>query len=210
MQPFESPLPILSDLFSDGEVQVYSKADSLPIASQCYQIVSGYVALCEVNGHEHKKLIFVFGKNDIFPHPFQLFDRRPGRTYQYCALGITQVRVIAADAVMEAINSNHELGVAYVRYLGNLLNMAFERIGDLEDLTVKERLKKRLLYFADRFGEPGEDRVLIDVPFTNADIALSIGATRETVNRMLKQLEKEKKLSMRDRKIIIHRKAFLP
>ncbi len=208
MQEYEAPSPVLAELFKHGTLQLYSKSETIPTDKGFYQIVSGYIALYEDTGKVHRKLLMIFGKDDIFPYPFQRFDYGHGRTYHYCAIDEARVRCIPHDEMKKLLDGGGDISLAAIRYMATILNMAFERIADLEDLTVMQRLKKRLNFFADRFGVPGADRVVIDIPLTHADIALSIGATRETVNRMLNQLEKEKKISMRNRKIIIHRNTF--
>lgn len=82
-------------------------------------------------------------------------------------------------------------------------NLMVERVINLQSPDTRARLVKRLHFLARRFGVKDKSRVIIDIPLNYTDIALSIGTTRETVNRLLKRLEKEGILEIKAGTIII-------
>ena len=51
-----------------------------------------------------------------------------------------------------------------------------------------------LYWLAQRFGEPTKDGLSVPVKLIHQDIAESIGATRVTITRLLKKLEREGKI----------------
>jgi len=56
---------------------------------------------------------------------------------------------------------------------------------------------------ADKHGEVKGSRIHIELPMTNQELANTIGTTRETVNRMLNQLKKQRILDTHRSEIII-------
>lgn len=54
--------------------------------------------------------------------------------------------------------------------------------------TVTERLARQLLEYARRYGRPDTDRVLIDLPLTQTELANAANASREAVAKAFKHL----------------------
>jgi CRP/FNR family transcriptional regulator, cyclic AMP receptor protein len=71
--------------------------------------------------------------------------------------------------------------------------------------SVTERLAHLLLHLADTYGVREGDDVAISAPFTHADIAHMVGATRQWVTISLRRFEEQGILSSRKSRIIIHR-----
>jgi len=209
-KPVTPPTSLMDSFFADAPVKVYAKSEHIPVAAAYYQIISGHVGLYESEKNEYRKLLFIYGATEVFPYPHQQLQRESGNDLAFCALDTVQVRAIAKTELEQAINQRRELCHELSILLADRLNLAYERISDLENVGVADRLKKRLIFFARRFGVAGNDRVVIDVPLTHADIALSIGTTRETVNRVMRQFQKEGILQMVDRKIVMPRSIVDP
>lgn len=57
--------------------------------------------------------------------------------------------------------------------------------------SVLERVAATLLRLADKFGQPGAEGVLIQLPLSRADLAGLTGSSTETVSRAMSQLRKD-------------------
>jgi CRP-like cAMP-binding protein len=69
--------------------------------------------------------------------------------------------------------------------------------------SVENRLFHLLLWLADQFGQSVVRGVLLDLRLTHQDLADTIGSTRVSVTRLLKQLEQEGKIERSKRHFIL-------
>jgi CRP/FNR family transcriptional regulator, cyclic AMP receptor protein len=94
---------------------------------------------------------------------------------------------LARQDFLDLLHGNPEVVDSLLRLLGQLVRDANEQATDLVFLDLQARVAKRLL----RLGEaeaagPG----LLDRSLTQNDLARMVGAKRQTVNRVLRTLEK--------------------
>jgi CRP-like cAMP-binding protein len=71
--------------------------------------------------------------------------------------------------------------------------------------SVTERLAHLLLHLADNYGVRQQGGIVISAPFTHADIAHMVGATRQWVTISLKRFESQGLIASRKSKIVIYR-----
>jgi CRP-like cAMP-binding protein len=85
-----------------------------------------------------------------------------------------------------------------------------ESLEDNNFRHVKARLAKCLLSFADRWPEPAQNGgVRITLPISQGDLGDLIGATRESVNKLVRQWSSDGHVEMHDRAITIKNRAAL-
>lgn len=75
--------------------------------------------------------------------------------------------------------------------LSERAELANERFLQAGTMPVKQRVARTLVSLARKMGKQTSDYLLIDVPLTRADIADMVGATQESVSRVLSQLHDE-------------------
>lgn len=68
----------------------------------------------------------------------------------------------------------------------------------------KGALYSTLIRMTNSYGIQQSDGILIDIAFTNQELANFCGMSREVVNRLLSSLKKDGKISIIDGKILIH------
>src|SRR5690606_8888875 len=68
---------------------------------------------------------------------------------------------------------------------------------------VQQKVIQSLLHLVQEYGIVKEDGILISIPLTHQDLANMLGMSRESVNRVLNQLKKEKILSINRKGILI-------
>ncbi|HET6924243.1 MAG TPA: Crp/Fnr family transcriptional regulator [Candidatus Saccharimonadales bacterium] len=189
------------DEFFVGASEVeYSRNESIDVGGVFCRLKSGYVGL--FSGQERsKRLLFIYKPGDLFPFTMHsnIFPKRP---YSYRALS----RVTLETAPVGGYDGKHFSRKALIEaldYMQSILQMQFERIDNLQKHQVQRRLLERLYFSAKRLGVKKGDRVSIDVPMSHVDLASSIGTSRETVNRLMKQLEACQILKVRRHRITI-------
>ena len=91
------------------------------------------------------------------------------------------------------------------------LRQANEQIQSLATLDVKCRIARQLIGFADKYGQPENDgHISIPVRLTQSDLANLVGATRESVNKIIVSYKERGYLSAsRDHRWTIHNRQVL-
>ena len=106
-------------------------------------------------------------------------------------------------AFRELVQSDPAFRQSVLVGLADGLRRASRNVGELHFLDVRGRLAARLTSLARR-ADPVRDR---DVPlerrFSQSDLAAMVGATRQSVNRALADLEKEGLIQVRGRQITV-------
>jgi len=114
------------------------------------------------------------------------------RSASVTALTEAEVVVLAREDFFAALAADFSLAKKVLQALSARLRRANEVIESLALQDVGGRLARYLLRLADESGQPPVDGYFVVHRPTHQEIANSIGATRETVTRMLKQFEDRK------------------
>ncbi len=108
---------------------------------------------------------------------------------------------VTAEYLGSAYSFSPEVALAHLRHSNDLLRIAYCR-----------QTEKRLLLFfcwlAQRFGKAVTEGRQIQPKLTHQEIANSIGSTRVTVTRLLKELERTGKIRWDAREKIVYAKTF--
>ncbi|MDQ0255426.1 CRP/FNR family transcriptional regulator [Evansella vedderi] len=111
---------------------------------------------------------------------------------------------------LEALfRENGEIAVAFMKWFARHTQSTQAKFRDLILCGKTGAFYSTLIRFSNSYGSLEDDGILINVQLTNQDIANYIGTTRESVNRMLNDLKKERILSMREGCILLHNIQFL-
>lgn len=91
------------------------------------------------------------------------------------------------------------------------LRHANEQIQSLATADIESRIARQLIGFADKYGQPQtEGNISIPVRLTQGDLASLIGATRESVNKIIVSYKERGYVSAsRDHRWTIHNRQFL-
>ena len=120
------------------------------------------------------------------------------------AIEDTECLKITIEDLEEALQRDHNLAVAFMRWTGIDQQKTQTKFRDLLLHGKKGALYSTLIRLSNSYGETHPEGVLIDVTLTNQEMANFCGMTREVVNRMLSDLKRDGIISMKDGKIIIH------
>ena len=114
------------------------------------------------------------------------------RSASVTALTDCELGVLARAEFFAVLARDFSLTRKILQTLSARLRKANEVIESMALLDVGGRLARYLLRLADETGQPPVDGYFVVTRPTHQEIANSIGATRETVTRMLKQFESRK------------------
>jgi CRP-like cAMP-binding protein len=111
-----------------------------------------------------------------------LFDGAP-RLATVTATSAVQVRYLSRRTVLDLVDREPRLAVAIMQSIAAKVRVLNDRLSDVLSLDVPGRLAKWLLAHAN-----GEGRLVLDQ--SQESLALSLGTTRETLNRALRRFER--------------------
>ena len=103
-----------------------------------------------------------------------------------CALTIT------GEAFQKILQQYPQVSLSLLEIVSHRLHEAREIIHQLSATPVESRLAATLLKLADKLGEDHDGELLIQLPLSRQDLADMIGATVETVSRIMSQFRKQK------------------
>jgi CRP/FNR family transcriptional regulator, cyclic AMP receptor protein len=110
---------------------------------------------------------------------------------------------IAREPFQRLMASRPSLVLAIAQQMGERLKRVEARVEDLVFRSVRVRVARMLSELAEGFGRRDGDRVVIDIPITQAELATLVGATRQTVNQALGELGKEGLVARRRQRIVL-------
>ena len=107
------------------------------------------------------------------------------------ALGPSRVTVLSSDA-RDQLLASPALARRIVDQLAVGLAQRQEALANFAPTRHIERVRRKLLQLARRYGHVVRDGIRIDVPLSHALLAEMIGSSRETVTRALDELQRDR------------------
>lgn len=141
--------------------------------------------LSEVSSaHGDAMALFVAGPGDVVGHDAFL---APSGSRTTTLRAMTECVVLAIDArdLATKVRARPVLAMAFLEKVALQLRERTETLADLRFLTVEARLAKRLIELSRRHGRPLRAGVRIELRLTQRDLAKLVGATRESINKVV-------------------------
>ena len=167
-----------------------------------YIVESGQVRIYRVNAEGREQVLHVEGAGRPVAE-LPLFD---GGVYPASAITVehSTMLFLPREEFEQLYRDNPDVAQAIIRGLGRRLRHMVQLAETLAFRDVAARLALLLATYADRLGVTTPDGVELTLDRTQEEIALEIGAARESVSRGLKQLQRKGLLTplARDRFLI--------
>lgn len=182
--------------YKDGEI-IFSE-DKYP--SGIYCVHKGKIKISR-SGQEGREHIVRFATTgDILGYK-ALLSREPFSA-SAIALDDCTICFIPRNQFFEAIQKNPKLSMRMLEILASDLTHSEERVMELAQKSVRERLAETLLILQETFGTNEEDKT-INVNLTREEIANIVGTATESVIRLLADFKKSGLIVLKGRKIEI-------
>jgi len=169
--------------------------------NQFFMIIKGKVKLVKMiaNGDEH--ILSIFTKNDIIAEVVA-FDHG---NYPASAVALeeTQLAVFANNSIEELIEKNPQIGLKLLKEMSARLRRSQQVIRDLALKDSPGKMIGILKVLAKKHGKKKGNKIEIDLPLTQQEIANMIGTSRETVSRIFRKFEEDGILKTSRNKIVI-------
>ncbi|MFC1508910.1 Crp/Fnr family transcriptional regulator [Candidatus Omnitrophota bacterium] len=166
-----------------------------------YIILKGKVKVTKIFETGDEIILSVLDKGNFFGE-MSLLDGKP-RSANVVTLEDTTLRVINRHDFENFLEMHPKIALKLLRELTSRLRKADERIGSLAHLNVTGRIADFLIQLANERGESSQEGIVIKSRPRLQDIANTIGTKRETVSRILKQLETKRYIRIIGKDIIL-------
>jgi CRP/FNR family transcriptional regulator, cyclic AMP receptor protein len=183
----------LMRLFHQGSRLAYKKGEFIIRPGETppgiFYIESGLVKAYDITKYGEDNLLIIRKEKEIFPLIWAITGQE--RHVIYEALAPTIVWRIDRQDYLKYIETHSEVMAPLLDMTVEMYRIHSERIINLEYRSVRERLISFLLTMSQRFGTSSGNKMTINVPLRQQDIASSINASRETTSRELTALERK-------------------
>jgi CRP-like cAMP-binding protein len=109
-------------------------------------------------------------------------------TVSITTLSPSRIRALPVEVFLEALGENRELSASVHRMHSEEIEEQTERISGLALKTARQRIEDFLRKLA---ANTRESKARVQLPFTQTELARYIVVSRQSLNRLLKELEEE-------------------
>ncbi|RJX40592.1 Crp/Fnr family transcriptional regulator [Paenibacillus pinisoli] len=120
-----------------------------------------------------------------------------------------KVGVIQRKDLEVLLWQNSDLAIEFMKWMGLMHRLTQTKFRDLIMFGKTGALCSLLIRLSNSYGTETEDGIFIDLKINNTELADMIGATRESVNRMLSELKKDGIISNQHGHMVIKDIAYL-
>lgn len=183
---------------SQGEF-IYGQGEP---GSEMYRLVSGAVRLSVTRSDGRELLYLNFQPGDCFGVS-TLIDGE-GRPQMAEAREELELQVLGRAEFNRFRARYREFDDALLRLVTRHMRLlsGFFEDSNLED--VNARVASRIISNVGSFGRPCDDGIELAISLSQAELALMVGSTRQTVNRVVQNFQKEGLVSIRNGRLIVH------
>jgi len=166
-----------------------------------FMISEGRVKVAILGDDGREIILSVLGPGDFFGE-MALLDNEP-RSATAIAAEESELLCVSRADFQSALSANPSIMAGLIRSLTARLRKADHQISTLALLDVYGRVARVILDIAKEEGKRLKDGRIAFRRATHQEIANRIGTTRETVTRMLKDLERRGLIQVEGREIIV-------
>ena len=189
--------------FRNGEV-IFHREDPGQVL---YVIKEGKVKISLISPDGQEISLVVFGKGECFGE-LTILDGLP-RSADAVAMEKVECYTLQRSDFHKAIMNDPKIAIQVMEVLSKRLRSTDQMVEDLIFLDVYGRVAKKLLELADVHGTKVEDGIRIDVRLTQQELASMVGASRESVNKVMGYFTDKNFISTDKHKITLLRIADL-
>jgi len=166
-----------------------------------YMIIAGKIKIVRQSIHGDEVILAVLAAGD-FCGEMALLDGLP-RSADAVAVEDTSLYVLTRADFFSCVANNERAVKTILSTLSKRLRKADDFLEDIFFLNVSARLVKKLLEMVGNNGSQEEARGVIRLNITQTTIAGMIGASRESVNKELRNLREQGLIEISEKKIVL-------
>lgn len=201
----------LENVFNHGITKKFKKDEFVlrhrEEGDAMYLIIKGSVKLTLFNEDGKILVLSTLSQGDFFGELSLLDDKL--RSCTVIVASDCELFILTRTLFFALIKESPEMTFSILKEMTVRLRKASSKMGSLALLDVYGRIVQLLYEIADDIGEVTEDGYLIDKLPTHEELANIVGATRESVSRVISNIKKTGLLKYsKDRKILLRKKIL--
>jgi CRP-like cAMP-binding protein len=150
-----------------------------------FAILSGQVRISALSEFGQEVILNILGPGEIFGE-IALLDGKD-RTANASTIGDCELVTIGRGDFLSFLAHHPEVNQRMLEVLCARLRWVSESYEDVVFRRLPHRLARKILFLTEHFGEAGKGAVRISVPLSQQELGNMIGATRESINKQLRQ-----------------------
>lgn len=166
-----------------------------------YILLSGKMKLSHSSGDGRESVFMVLGPGEMFGE-LSLFDPGP-RTSTAIAISDSTVLGLGNVELRPWLTERPEVAQSLLQALAHRLRRANDAMSDLFFADVPGRVAKALIDLSEKFGSVTVDGVHVAHDLTQEELAQLVGASRETVNKVLADFSARGWLRIETRSVLL-------
>ncbi len=179
------------------------------VAEDLYIILSGKIQISKITSDGRELSLRICGANDICGE-LTLFTDNPRYLFSAKVLEEGEIVAINKDLLEREIFQNSKLAFEFMKWMSDHFRKTQTKFRDLVLNGKRGALFSTLIRMSNSYGIAQKDgEILIDLPLTNQELANFCGTSRESTNRILSELKKDKIISVKKGKISILNLQYL-
>lgn len=159
-----------------------------------FVVLSGAVKIFKKSKEGEEKILAIFNAGDSFGE-LSLIDGKP-RSATAQTLEDTELVVISRPHFLEMLQTHFDLSLGIMTELVQRMRDTNEQVSDLLFFDVRTRVIKSLVKLANRFGERGEQAIVVKMPLDMQELCQMAGVKMKELNEVLNDLGERRLVSM--------------
>ena len=172
---------IIPRTFQQGEV-IFHEGDP---GQMLYLIQAGQVRIFVSGLDGSETSVILFGRPGEIFGELAVVDGMP-RSATAVALGQTTLYTMSRENFSKHTRQYPQLALNFMKVLSSRVRSSTQQMDSLASLGIPQRLARKLLQLAQDYGKAEANGVCITMPLNQSDLASLIGATRESINKALR------------------------
>ncbi|WKB36603.1 Crp/Fnr family transcriptional regulator [Terrilactibacillus sp. S3-3] len=189
---------MMTEVFFKKGTSIYWEGDH---ADKLFYVFKGRVKLFKSAYDGRDLVLHYFTPGDLFGE-IEFFGTEQ-YTFTAKAISDCSIGMIDQKDIEMALWKNSGLTFEFMKWMGSMNQFTQIKLRDLLFYGKNGALASTLIRMINSYGRVEEDGIHYSIELTNSDLAQLIGATRETVNRMLQAWKKEGAINYRHGTIVI-------
>lgn len=156
-----------------------------------YFLKSGQIRIYVLGADGTETSVIMFGRTGELFGELALIDDQP-RSASAIAVRKTELLTLSRADFLKLIGRYPRLSLNVMRLLSERVRYNTRNVDSLMSLDVQQRLARKLLEYADKYGVPNTQQHMLIAPvLRQGDLASLLGTTRESINKTLRTLRQQ-------------------
>ena len=164
-------------------------------------VVSGYLKAVTAGAEGKEMLLSVMGPGDVFGE-LSVLDGEP-RSASVVAIDSAELASIEQDQLRAALSASPSLALGLLKVLSQRIRHLSRSVESISSLDVPARIARLLITLAERHGQPQGPGVKIPIKLSQQDLGSMVGATRESVNKLLRVWTAQGSLQLESGRLVL-------